>query len=130
MRKLRKGLLSEGIRREPGNVGDVMMMGLMVLAMALVMMTFLDLIGLVQKKTDVRQLSRQYMLEMETVGFLPAGSAEALRKDLEELGAEEVSLEGTTLRQAAFGEVITLKISGKLGGSYEFSEVRSSTAKY
>ncbi len=118
------------LRREQGNVGDVMMMGLMVLAMAVVMMTFLDLIQLVQKKTDVRQISRQYLLEMETVGYLPADSAEELRKDLEELGAEEISLDGSTLRQAAFGEVITLKISGKLGGSYEFCEVRTSTAKY
>ncbi len=70
------------------------------------------------------------MLEMETVGFLPSASAEELRKDLKELGAEEISLEGSTLRQASFGEVITLKISGKLGGGFEFSEVRTSTAKY
>ena len=55
---------------------------------------------------------------------------EELRKDLKELGAEEISLEGSTLRQASFGEVITLKISGKLGGGFEFSEVRTSTAKY
>ena len=107
-----------------------MMMGLMVLAMAVIMMTFLDLILLVQKKTDVRQLSRQYLLEMETVGYLPADSAEELRKELESLGAKDISLEGTTLRRATFGEVITLKISGKLGGDYDFCEVRSSTAKY
>jgi hypothetical protein len=129
MRRRRKGLLS-GLHRERGNVGDVLMMGMMVLAMAVVMMTFLDLIQLVQKKADVRQLSRQYLLEMETVGFLPAASAEGLKKELARLGAEEISLDGTTLRQASFGEVITLKISGKLGGSYEFCEVRTSTAKY
>ena len=46
------------------------------------------------------------------------------------MGITQISLEGTTMAEAGYGEVIQLQIHGFLGGKYEFYETRVSTAKH
>ena len=55
---------------------------------------------------------------------------EALYRELEEAGATQIQLEGTTLWQVNYGEPISLQIRGKLENVYEFTEKRVSTAKH
>ena len=77
------------------------------------MTAFMDCVALVNKKTMVSQVARNYVLKMETVGYLAPVDETALLKELSELGIEEVELSGTTMEPVSYGAEITLKITGK-----------------
>lgn len=106
-----------------------MITGICILAMTVVMLSYVENVGMLHRKTKVSQLARKYILRMETVGYLQPEDEVALCGELETLGVTEISLEGTTLYAAAYGSPITLHIRGKLEGSYEFTEKRVSTSK-
>ena len=61
-----------GRKREPGNVGEILAMGLCVLALTAVMLSYMENVQLIAKKAEVGQLARCYLLKMETVGYLTA----------------------------------------------------------
>ncbi len=115
--------------KNDGNVADVMTMGLCVLAMTAVMGAYLDNVELIQQKGYIRQLSRNYILKMETVGGLSWEDAAALRQELAGMGITDIDLGGTTFGEMGYGERILLHIRGKLKGEYAFEESRVSTAK-
>lgn len=104
--------------------------GLCVIALTVIVLSYFDCIGLVQQKTQVSQLAREYILRMETTGYLTAEEQVRLTNDLKELGITEVELGNTTTRPGGYGQVIELNIQGRLKGEYEFHERRVSTAKY
>ena len=115
---------------QEGSIGDLLSVLLCILAMTIVMTTFLSLVQLVNQKTMVGQLARNYVLRMETVGYLRAEDEAALRQELEGYGITEISLEGTTRTPVTYGAEITLRIAGKIGGEHAFEEKRVSTAKH
>ena len=115
---------------QEGSIGDLLSVLLCILAMTIVMTTFLSLVQLVNQKTMVGQLARNYVLRMETVGYLRAEDEAALRQELEGYGITEISLEGTTRTPVTSGAEITLRIAGKIGGEHAFEEKRVSTAKH
>lgn len=115
--------------KSQGNVGDIMTMGLCVLAMTVVMGAYLDNVELIQQKTYVGQIARNYILKMETEGGMTQSDREMLTQDLENIGITDITLTCTSLGDAGYGEPISLHIRGKLKGGYEFEESRASTAK-
>ena len=116
--------------RDKGNVADIMVTGIFVLAMTVVMLSFLENIKLIQQKAEVDQLARRYILRMETVGGLLTADEELLEAELEACGVTSVDLSGTTMGEAGYGARIELRIQGLLGGKYEIEETRVSTAKH
>lgn len=94
------------------------------------MMSYMQNVSLIQQKSKVDQIARKYILRMETVGYLNVSDHALLCQELEEAGVTELELEGTTLQEVTYGEVIALRIRGKLEGAYEFDEKRVSTAKH
>lgn len=117
------------MRKREGNVGDLLITGICILAMTVVMLTYMDSVELLQQKSQVGQLARKYILRMETVGYLTAEDKTALTQALFDLGVTEIDYADTTLSQVSFGEPITLRIRGNLKGEYAFEEHRASTAK-
>ena len=111
-------------------MGNIMITGICMLAMAFLMMKFLDEMKLIQQKAEVSQLARRYILCMETTGGLLEEDKEALERELSGLDVTEVDLSGTTFGPSGYGAKIVLQIRGKLGGIYEFKERKVSTAKY
>lgn len=129
----RKGLLraakEEGAGQE-GSIGDLLSVGLCILAMISVMMAFMECASLVNKKTVVSQTARNYILRMETVGYLTSAEEEDLIRQLTTEGVSEIDLTGTTRAPVGYGAEIVLRISGKIGKGYEVEEKRVSTAKH
>ena len=66
----------------------------------------------ISDKWGMRQTAREYMLIMETEGYLPASDQTALIAELESYGLYNISLSGTTMREVNYGDRIYLKISG------------------
>lgn len=118
------------MKKEAGNVGDFMAACICMLMMSALLLSYMDSIRLIDRKTEINQIARKYILKMETVGMLTEPDKSALLEELAAAGASEVRLEGTTVHRVGYGNAIVLHISGKLGGTYEFDEKRVSTAKY
>ena len=66
----------------------------------------------ISDKWGMRQTAREYMLIMETEGYLPAADQTALIAELESYGLYNISISGTTMREVNYGDRIYLKISG------------------
>lgn len=117
------------MRRERGNVGDILVVGLCMLAMTIVMLAYMEDVRLVYRKAEINQIARKYILRMETTGELTDADYISLSRELETLGVTELNLSGTTMDRVGYGEPIVLQLKGKLEGEYEFEEKRVSTAK-
>lgn len=115
--------------RESGNVGELMITGICILAMLGMMLAYMDSVSLLQQKEDVGQVARKYILRMETTGCLLAADRALLMQELMEMAVTEIDLTGTTVSPVAYGAPIILQIKGKLEGKHDFSEKRVSTAK-
>ena len=88
----------------------VMMINMVVMCACLVI-SFGAFSG-ISDKWGMRQTAREYMLIMETEGYLPAADQTALIAELESYGLYNISLSGTTMREVNYGDRIYLKISG------------------
>jgi len=117
------------MKKSAGNVGNIMMTGLCVLAMTVIMLYYMDSVQLIQQKTEVSQLARKYILRMETVGYLTAQDRTILTQELVDMGVTEVDYTGTTVNPVTYGTPISLQIKGKLRGEYAITEQRASTSK-
>lgn len=118
------------MKKEGGNVGELLSAALCLLAMTVMLMSYMDCIQVIQQKLEISQVARQYILRMETVGSLSSPDYQKLCQELRNLGVDNLSLDGTTTRQVSYGEEIMLQIRGELSNGYEFSEKKVSTAKY
>lgn len=115
---------------EKGSIGDFMAVCIGMLLMCVLLLSFLDSIGLIREKTEVDQIARKYILRMETCGELTASDRAGLCSELAGAGATEIDLVGTSENKVPYGGTITLNIQGKLRGDIAFHEKRVSTAKY
>ena len=118
------------MKKESGNIGDIMASGLCMLAMTVVMLSYMGNVDMVNRKATVSQIARKYILRMETMGELTEADRTALTQELESAGVTELRLEGTTMDKVSYGDTIVLMIRGKLEGEYEFEEKKVSSAKH
>lgn len=118
------------MKKEAGNIGDFLMICICMLMLTVLLTAYMDSVRLIDEKAEINQIARKYILKMESMGTLTESDRVRLCTELEEAGATEVSLEGSTFESAGYGEPIVLHIRGKLRGIYAFEEKRVSTAKY
>jgi len=102
------------MKKKPGSIMDMLSVGISIIALSIIMICCLNIMQLASGKEEVRQLSRQYILRMETVGYLTAADKTQMLHDLEELGLEDVDLTGTTFTDAGYGNPVILIIQGSL----------------
>ncbi len=117
------------MKREKGSIGDIFSAGICMIAMTVLMLAYMDNVWLIHQKTQVGQIARQYILKMETVGYLTDEDRIRLGRELDGVGVTQLELSGTTMAPVTYGDIITLEIRGKLEGEYDFEEKRVSTAK-
>ena len=99
-------------KKTKGNVMDLVTIGITILAMTIVVMVYLECMEMMLKKLEVSQVSRKYILKMETEGYLSQENKTMLLTELKDLGLENVDVSGTTLYPVTYGDTITLKIRG------------------
>ena len=69
---------------------------------------------MIRNREDMNQITRAYLLEMETLGYLPNEQKSRLQAQLEECGLVNIDFSGTTLSAVGYGETIRLVVSGTL----------------
>ena len=118
------------MKRESGNVGDFLAICICMLLMTILMTAYMNSVHVIEKKEDVNQIARKYILRMESAGYLTEEDRIILVRELEAAGVTEISLENTTMEWVGYGEEIVVRFRGKLGERYEIDEKLVSTAKY
>lgn len=118
------------MKRNKGNIGNLLGTGLCVMAMTVLVLQYMGQVHLIHQKWELIQISREYILRMETRGYLSGEDARELMQELERAEVEQVSLEGTTRNPVDYGETIVLNIRGVMGDEYQVQERRCSTAKH
>ena len=113
-----------------GSIGDVMPMGIFVICIAFVFISFADCVRTVNVKSSISQISRRYILRMETIGYLTEDDKDLLITELSDAGLREISLGNTDTSEVGYGNAIRLEIRGITEDGYEITEYRTSTAKY
>lgn len=102
-------------RRKKGNiVGEAA-----TTLMAIIVFSVILWLGINQSKesvrvTELQKLGRQYIINMETNGFLDDSNRNQLISSLENLGAKNISLAGTTTNKTTYGNQINLMISADM----------------
>lgn len=115
---------------ESGSIGDFLAVGICMIFLSLLLVRYMDSVGLINEKAQVNQFVRQYILRMETVGRLTAEDRTGLCSSLQQMGVSDINLDGTTFGNVGYGEMIVLHVQGKLRGEYAFEVRAVSTAKY
>lgn len=118
------------LKKVKGNIGDIVTMGMFVIFMLTVMISFMGCADILQKKSEISQLARRYILVAETYGYIPEGDWDNLLTELESLGITDADISESTRSKAEFGHMVTVSIKGKIYDKYEITEKRTSTAKY
>ena len=132
------------LTKADGNVLDFITGMITILAISVIVMVSFSYTELLNKKLEVSQIARRYILQMETRGYLESMSEQQLYEDLQRVGMKNIDLSGTTRQSVVYGEKIMLCISGELEGimlkgnfwtsgfgktRYHVEEKRMSTAK-
>lgn len=102
--------------KRQGNIMDFLTVLLTIVAMSILVTVYLECTGLLLKKQEVGQISRKYILKMETEGYLTEATRNALLQELQQAGVRSVDISGTTLAPVMYGDTIILKIRGTLEG--------------
>jgi hypothetical protein len=86
------------------------------LAISIMMMAFMDSMALLEKKTQISQLTRKVMLEMETTGYLSGSEKTRFLGELGTLGLTQIDLGGSTVSEVGYGNPITISVKGMIVG--------------
>lgn len=102
------------MKKDKGNLINLFPPILTIVALAVMLIFFTGWMANISARDNVYQLSRRYILRMETEGCLDSALESSLRADLTDAGMSNISLTGTTTSEVDYGNVIILKISGDL----------------
>ena len=67
-----------------------------------------------EKKSKIDRVGRDYMMLMESKGYLSSTDEQETIKDLKKIGVTNISTVGTTKAKVGYGKDIKLKVSGKI----------------
>lgn len=102
------------MKKRKGTVVDILSTLIAVIASAIIMVAFLDILKVVSYKEDIRQIARGYILKMEATGYLIPEDKSALIQKLTDMQLENISLNGTTDSAVGYGAEVVLNIKGSL----------------
>ncbi len=101
-------------KRRGSMLGDLLSSLLVILSFTILAFSFLNAMNAISRKENVKEVSRKYILDMETKGYLTTESSAKLLQELSEIGLTDIDLSGTTLSDAGYGNEIHLYIKGKM----------------
>ena len=99
-------------KKQASMIENMLVMMINMVVMCAFLVIIFGAFSSISDKWGMRQTAREYMLIMETEGYLPTADQAALIAELESYGLYNISLSGTTMREVNYGDRIYLKISG------------------
>ncbi len=102
--------------KREGSVLDFMSVCICILALAVVVTAYFYCSDLLLRKGQISQISRCYILKMETVGCLTEADKNRMLEELQAIGLQGIDLTGSTAAPVGYGDNVILRIRGKLRG--------------
>lgn len=102
--------------KQEGSILDFLSVCICILAMSIVLTAYLSCTDLLNRKGQISQVARCYILRMETVGCLTEGDRNAMLAELQTIGLQGIDLTGSTTAPVEYGDAVVLRIRGNLQG--------------
>lgn len=96
-----------------GSIFNILPVFLGIIAITILSLMYLHFVRDMDKREQAEQIARQYMLEMESTGYMTEEAQEGLISRLHDIGINNINLSGTTMEDAGYGNEITLVINAK-----------------
>lgn len=102
------------MKREPGSSMGLLPMMFAIAFMGIISLMFLGWMKNMDTRDDIDIIARQYILRMESTGYLTDADRVSLIQELTDIGATNINLSGTSTSEVGYGNKITLHIQGNL----------------
>ncbi len=83
-------------------------------AMSVITIMYLSYMNTMDRREAASQIVREYILRMESDGYLCEDTQLLLIEELEDIGLTNISLAGTTLTEVEYGNAITLEVNASV----------------
>lgn len=100
--------------KDDGSMVDFIYVIVALLILSIICVLMINWYSDMDKKTKIEMLGREYILRMETEGYLTDGDKDNFIENLNEFGVSNVSLIGTTREAVKYGDKIILHMEGKI----------------
>lgn len=111
-----KNMVKKYMKKRKGSIVDVLPPLMIILTSMIIIIGFLCLLKVISIKDNVRQVAREYILVMETTGYLSADKQVELKQKLDSMSVVDVDLSGTSTVNVGYGNPIYLSISCSIPG--------------
>lgn len=103
-------------KKEEGTsaISSMLSMVLTVFLVAILLIVYFGHMANIDKRDTLDVIAREFILKMETTGYLTEELEDELIKKLNAVGLKNVDLTGTTRSEAGYGQQILLCIAGEL----------------
>lgn len=101
-------------KKDDGSMVDFMYVAVTLLVVAIIAVMVMDWFGNLESKTKLDMIAREYILRMESFGYLDDDDKNSLLESLGEVGVHDISLTGTTTSAVTYGEKIILNVTGNI----------------
>ncbi len=118
------------MKKSKGSVDEVFAGMLVLIVISILLMAYLNIMELVNRREDISQIARQYILRMETVGYLKPADRTTMEQALADMGMKAISLEGTSFSDVGYGNPVILMIQGELSADSLSSEGSSGSGLF
>ncbi len=107
--------------KKKGDITDVFFAGIIFLALCIFIVGYLNFYHLIDARDQVGEIGRKAIIQLETQGYLNARDIAILKSELEDIGAYDIDLEGTSVVDVGYGNPVYLCIRCK----FAFQELNS-----
>lgn len=102
------------MQKKAGSMMKLLPILLAMAAMAAVTVMYITYMSDYDRREYADQIAREYILKMETQGYLSENMKNNLISDLDGAGFTGINLQGTTMSKAEYGDEIALMIHASL----------------
>ena len=105
--------------KRKASVGDMIVCIFTVLIMSIIICLTIDAYKEINQAASIKAVEREYMLKLETQGYLTTQDLKTLKEALEKIGVVTTpdsgySTDGTTIVPANYGHTVKLYVKGKI----------------
>ena len=108
--KNRNAILKQKIKGDSTYIATLISIFMLVAVFAVLFYS----VAQISSQNKIERAYRQYLLQMETQGYLTDSARASLIQDLTALGVTNIDLSGTTISPVEYGGKVVLHISGDL----------------
>lgn len=98
------------MKKKKGNITDFIAPLMGVIVIFVILVVGINYMASTKNYIKAQQISRKYLLKMECDGYLTPENILKMKNELKNENFENISINGTTLSKAKFGDDINLKI--------------------